>query len=101
MKVLVTGAAGFIGAALVKALVGKVVETVGIDNLNSYYDPVLKYDRLADAGIMQAAGSGCGMVKSVKSPLYRFMKMELLNGKRTQQRKTMHRRQLMVKLTCK
>lgn len=77
MKVLVTGAAGFIGAALVKALVGKVVETVGIDNLNSYYDPVLKYDRLADAGIMQAAGSGCGMVKSVKSPLYRFMKMEL------------------------
>ena len=42
MKVLVTGSAGFIGAALVKALLNKEHEVVGIDNINSYYDQNLR-----------------------------------------------------------
>lgn len=46
-KVLVTGAAGFIGAFLVRYLLEKKGDlVVGIDNLNSYYDPGIKEDRL-------------------------------------------------------
>jgi UDP-glucuronate 4-epimerase len=47
MAVLVTGAAGFIGAATSRALLERGVEVVGIDNLNDYYDPRLKQARVA------------------------------------------------------
>ena len=40
--VLVTGAAGFIGAALSKRLLQRGDRVVGLDNLNDYYDPALK-----------------------------------------------------------
>ena len=46
MKVLVTGAAGFIGFHLTLALLDRNDEVVGIDNLNDYYDPALKQLRL-------------------------------------------------------
>lgn len=46
MVVLVTGAAGFIGAATSRALLERGDEIVGIDNLNHYYDPALKQARL-------------------------------------------------------
>lgn len=48
MAVLITGAAGFIGAATSRALLERGDEVVGIDNLNDYYDPRLKQARLAD-----------------------------------------------------
>ena len=76
-KVLVTGAAGFIGAALVKALMDKDYEIVGIDNINSYYAQTLKYDRLSDAGIEPVSVRDGGIAQSVKNPLYRFKKMDL------------------------
>ena len=47
MKVLVTGAAGFIGAYVAHILIGQGYEVVGLDNLNDYYDPSLKVARLA------------------------------------------------------
>src|SRR5439155_11518578 len=47
MVVLVTGAAGFIGAATSRALLERGDEVVGVDNLNDYYDPRLKQARLA------------------------------------------------------
>jgi UDP-glucuronate 4-epimerase len=47
MKVLITGAAGFIGNALALRLLERGDEVVGIDNLNDYYDPSLKQARLA------------------------------------------------------
>ena len=46
MAVLVTGAAGFIGAATSRALLERGDEVVGIDNLNDYYDVSLKQARL-------------------------------------------------------
>ena len=46
--VLVTGAAGFIGAALSQRLLRRGDRVVGVDNLNDYYDPVLKQARLRE-----------------------------------------------------
>ena len=44
-KILITGASGFIGFHLSKSLLDDDYEVLGIDNLNSYYDPKLKYAR--------------------------------------------------------
>ena len=48
MRVLVTGAAGFIGHALCAKLLARGNSVIGIDNLNAYYQVSLKHDRLAD-----------------------------------------------------
>ena len=50
MRVLITGAAGFIGANLVKAIFRKLTDTVivGVDNMNDYYDVRLKEERLSE-----------------------------------------------------
>ncbi|MCC6441403.1 MAG: NAD-dependent epimerase [Rhodanobacteraceae bacterium] len=47
MRVLVTGAAGFIGSALSARLLARGDQVLGFDNLNDYYDPTLKQARLA------------------------------------------------------
>lgn len=47
MKVLVTGAAGFIGSALILRLLERGDSVIGIDNHNDYYDPAIKEARLA------------------------------------------------------
>ena len=47
MITLVTGAAGFLGAAIAARLLERGERVVGVDNLNSYYDPALKRARLA------------------------------------------------------
>jgi UDP-glucuronate 4-epimerase len=46
MTLLVTGAAGFIGSSVAKALLERGEQVIGIDNLNDYYDPALKHARL-------------------------------------------------------
>jgi len=50
MHVLVTGAAGFIGHAVTKALIARGDRVTGVDSLNDYYAVQLKRDRLADIG---------------------------------------------------
>ncbi len=46
-RILVTGAAGFIGAYTLRALAARGAAAVGLDNYNAYYDPALKRDRVA------------------------------------------------------
>jgi UDP-glucuronate 4-epimerase len=53
MTTFVTGVAGFIGYHVAQHLLGRGERVIGIDNLNSYYDPRLKEDRLA--GLRRAA----------------------------------------------
>ncbi|NDW21585.1 NAD-dependent epimerase [Alteromonas hispanica] len=55
MKILVTGAAGFIGAAVSQYLINRGDEVVGIDNINDYYDVNLKHARLAGIKSSSAA----------------------------------------------
>ena len=50
MKILVTGAAGFIGFHTCLKLVSQGHEVYGIDNINDYYNPILKFDRLKELG---------------------------------------------------
>lgn len=63
-KILVTGAAGFIGCEVSLALLAKGYQVVGIDNLNSYYQVSLKQDRL----------------KRLDNPNFRFVEMDLANN---------------------
>ena len=51
MKILITGAAGFIGMHTVQKMVAFGHEVVGLDNVNAYYETDLKYARLAELGI--------------------------------------------------
>ena len=51
MKILVTGAAGFIGSKLSYMLAQRGNEVIGIDNINDYYDVRMKYGRLKECGI--------------------------------------------------
>ncbi len=50
-KILITGAAGFIGMHVCRQLVASGHDVTGIDNLNAYYDTELKYGRLQELGI--------------------------------------------------
>lgn len=75
MKVLVTGAAGFIGFHLCSALLKRGDEVTGLDNLNDYYDPSLKTARLKELGITSIAESGTSVSKLY--PSFSFVKVSL------------------------
>ena len=57
MKILVTGAAGFIGFHIAGRFLGRGDSVVGVDNLNGYYPVELKCARLAELGIRDAAST--------------------------------------------
>ncbi len=77
MNILVTGAAGFIGHHLTRALLSAGHSVTGIDSLNDYYDVRLKLARLADLGIACGAAAGAGEYRSRKYPAFAFFRMRL------------------------
>ena len=70
MKVLVTGAAGFIGMHVAERLLERGEEVIGVDNLNNYYDVVLKQDRLQNLR---------------RYPNFRFFKLDLAETSKVNQ----------------
>ncbi|MDC0478231.1 NAD-dependent epimerase/dehydratase family protein [Flavobacteriaceae bacterium] len=78
MKILVTGAAGFIGYHLVKSLIEDNHDVVGLDNINDYYSADLKFDRLNELGINKGSAkdflslNGSNLFKNFK-----FIRMNL------------------------
>lgn len=77
MKILITGAAGFIGHKMVKVLAAEGEEIVGLDNINDYYSTNLKYARLQDTGIDKNEIAVHTYAQSHTLPQYRFIKMDL------------------------
>ena len=77
MKILVTGAAGFIGSHLCCHLLGRGDAVVGIDNLNDYYPVSLKYARLREGGIEERDLVQGHEVRSAKYPEFRFRRMDI------------------------
>ena len=76
MRILVTGAAGFIGSSLVRKLAERGDEVVALDNLNDYYDVELKYARLEDCGFERPFISNA-YTMSRKYPKLTFIKLDL------------------------
>lgn len=77
MKVLITGSAGFIGFHTVQKFLDDGFEVVGLDNINDYYSPQLKYSRLKESGIDQEEIKWYQLVRSSLRPAYRFVRMNL------------------------
>jgi len=80
-KILVTGAAGFIGFHITKTLLENGDEVIGIDNINDYYDVNLKYSRLIESGISIDSGNkdSTEIYQSDLYPRYKFIKMDIEN----------------------
>lgn len=95
-KVLVTGAAGFIGFWLTERLAQQGVETIGVDNLNDYYAPEYKRLRLSQLGVQLDTRSSGGafpnygnhktpygtVYSSAKYPALRFVKLDIADRER-------------------
>ncbi len=79
-KVLLTGMAGFIGFHLTKKLIAQGIHVVGIDNLNDYYSPTLKTDRLLTLGFAPEDVNALvknSAITADAQPLLKFYKTEL------------------------
>jgi len=82
MKILVTGAAGFIGFHTCLKLVSQGHEVYGIDNINDYYDPKLKFDRLKELGFDETKSKLFkNEVQSAKFNSLRFSRIDLVDTK--------------------
>lgn len=82
MKILVTGAAGFIGFHVVRSLLNSDNEVIGIDNICSYYDVELKYARLKNIGIEEKQIKPGEYIQSKSFDSFQFIKMDLNDRER-------------------
>ena len=80
MKILVTGAAGFIGFHTCLKLINQGHDVYGIDNINNYYDPKLKFDRLRELGFDKIEANVFKTeIQSVKYDGLRFSRIDLVD----------------------
>ena len=80
MKILVTGAAGFIGFHTCLKLVNQGHNVYGIDNINDYYDPKLKFNRLKELGFDKTESTIFkNQVQSIKFKNLRFSRIDLVD----------------------
>jgi len=79
VKILVTGAAGFIGFHLCKSLLDDGYEVLGIDNINDYYDVNLKYARLNELGLKkeEIINSKFKIQNSESNERFQFSKIDI------------------------
>tara|TARA_R110002049_G_scaffold246502_2_gene420601 strand:- start:1184 stop:2221 length:1038 start_codon:yes stop_codon:yes gene_type:complete len=79
MKILVTGAAGFIGFYVSKKLTEKGHEVIGLDNINDYYDVNLKYARLKELGIAKEEAEQFGKLcqSEFRNSPFKFIRLNL------------------------
>ncbi|MDL5512652.1 NAD-dependent epimerase [Arenibacter sp. M-2] len=79
MKILVTGAAGFIGFHVSQVLISKGHKVVGLDNINNYYDIEIKYARLEVLGIIRGNAEKFGHIGNSKTHpgSFSFIRMNL------------------------
>ena len=84
-KILITGTAGFIGFHLANRLIARGDEVTGLDIINDYYDPNIKYDRLKYAGIQKKDIAYGELAQSHKHSNYRFIQLKLEDREALQQ----------------
>ena len=77
MKILVTGSAGFIGFHLVKYLIKRGDDVIGLDCINDYYDINLKFSRLENVGILKKDILLNRLTQSTLHCNYKFIKCNL------------------------
>lgn len=79
MNILVTGAAGFIGYFVSKKLIAQGHQVIGLDNINDYYDPELKLDRLQELGVPKKDATVFGQLNASTTlkDSFRFIRMNL------------------------
>lgn len=82
MKILITGAAGFIGFHLTKLLLSNDIAVAGLDNFNDYYSVTLKYDRLSQLGIEESVINEHQAIISSVFPKFAFQKVDITNQER-------------------
>jgi UDP-glucuronate 4-epimerase len=100
MKVLVTGAAGFIGFHLCRRIARQGAEIVGVDSMNDYYDSSLKYARLSELGIHRPAARSGALVPSATIPGLAFQRASIMDALCMEQLFSEHRFECVVHLAA-